>query len=221
VLEHLPLDTNADGPTYTVSAADAADTERRRAEDQSIVTVNEGEILTERQALMALLLPSANNVAAMLAHWVSGTQQRFVAEMNRVARNLDMDDTTYTDPSGFDDATVSTATDQLKLAEVAAKQSVLSAMMMTRAYAVPVAGTVHNTDTLLGRGGFVGMKTGSDDAAGSCFMFHALRVKDGKSVDLIGVVLGQPGQPGQPLVRAGLVAAKQLADRIAPGVKHP
>jgi len=82
-------------------------------------------------------------------------------------------------------------------------------------------GTVHNTDTLLGTHGFVGMKTGSDDAAGACFMFRALRVKDGKSVELIGVVLGQPGQPGKPLSQAGLTAARQLADRIAPGVRHP
>jgi D-alanyl-D-alanine carboxypeptidase (penicillin-binding protein 5/6) len=221
VLRQMPLDANEDGPTYTVSAADVADTERRRAQDQSIVTVDEGEILTERQALMALLLPSANNVAAMLAEWVSDTQERFVAEMNRVARTLDMNDTTYTDPSGFDNATVSTATDQLTLAEGAARQPVLAAMMMTRAYALPVVGTVRNTDTLLGKGGFVGMKTGSDDAAGSCFMFHALRIVDGRSVDLIGVVLGQPGQPGQPLVRAGLTAARQLADRVAPGIKHP
>ena len=30
-----------------------------------------------------------------------------------------------------------------------------------------------NTDTLLGKDGFVGIKTGSDDAAGGCFMFRS------------------------------------------------
>ena len=67
------------------------------------------------------------------------------------------------------------------------------------------------TDTLLGSGGFVGMKTGSDDAAGGCFMFRVIRRVDGKSLELIGVVLGQPGHN---LVTAGLTAARQLANRV-------
>jgi D-alanyl-D-alanine carboxypeptidase (penicillin-binding protein 5/6) len=59
----------------------------------------------------------------------------------------------------------------------------------------------------------VGMKTGSDDAAGGCFMFHSRRVVDGSTVDLFGVVLGQRGRN---LITAGLYAAEQLVDRIAP-----
>jgi serine-type D-Ala-D-Ala carboxypeptidase (penicillin-binding protein 5/6) len=86
-------------------------------------------------------------------------------------------------------------------------------MMAMPSYDLPVAGTVHNTDTLLGHDGFVGMKTGSDDAAGGCFMFRSRRLVDGKPVDLVGVVLGQRGHR---LITAGLYSAKQLADRVAP-----
>src|SRR5436309_7815702 len=50
-----------------------------------------------------------------------------------------------------------------------------------------------NTDTLLGYNGFVGVKTGSDDAAGGCFAFRAIRWIDGKRTTITGVVLGQPG----------------------------
>jgi D-alanyl-D-alanine carboxypeptidase (penicillin-binding protein 5/6) len=124
-----------------------------------------------------------------------------------------MSHTTYTDPSGFDDGTVSTAVDQLRLAQVAAGFPVLAEMMAARSYELPVAGTVHNTDSLLGRDGFVGMKTGSDDAAGGCFMFRSRRMVDGRAVELIGVVLGQQGRH---LITAGLYSAKQLADRVAP-----
>jgi D-alanyl-D-alanine carboxypeptidase (penicillin-binding protein 5/6) len=85
--------------------------------------------------------------------------------------------------------------------------------MATRSYRLPVAGDVDNTDTLLGQDGFVGMKTGSDDAAGGCFMFRTRREVHGRTVDLIGIVLGQHGHN---LITAGLYAAKQLADRIAP-----
>jgi D-alanyl-D-alanine carboxypeptidase (penicillin-binding protein 5/6) len=129
-----------------------------------------------------------------------------------------MSDTTYTDPSGFDDRTVSTAIDQLELAQAAARDDTLAEIMQTRSYRLPVAGTVHNTDTLLGRAGFVGMKTGSDDAAGGCFMFRAYRAVDGVNVQVIGVVLGQHGHH---LITAGLYAAKQLVDRVAPERAHP
>ena len=55
------------------------------------------------------------------------------------------------------------------------KDETLAAMMATRSYWLPVAGEVTNTNTLLGQDGFVGMKTGSDDAAGGCFMFRSGR----------------------------------------------
>ncbi|HEU5006452.1 MAG TPA: hypothetical protein VFT67_05745 [Jatrophihabitantaceae bacterium] len=213
VLAEHPLHDGSDGFTFTVTAQDVADTERRRERDESLVSVAAGEQLSERQALVAMMLPSANNVAVMIAKHVSGSVTSFVAQMNRTADRLGMDATTYTDPSGFDATTVSTATDQLILAEKAADVPVLARIMATPSYELPVAGTVHNTDTLLGSGGFVGMKTGSDDAAGGCFMFRVLRRVGGKTVELIGVVLGQSGHN---LVTAGLTAARQLAGRVLP-----
>ena len=38
-------------------------------QDESVVPIEAGEQLTERKALQALLLPSANNIAAVLAQW--------------------------------------------------------------------------------------------------------------------------------------------------------
>ncbi|HEY6747279.1 MAG TPA: serine hydrolase [Mycobacteriales bacterium] len=216
VLRHLPLDGTAGGPVLVVRPEDVADTARRAGRDESVVVVRAGERLTERQALMALLLPSANNVAMMLARYVSGSPGAFVDEMNAAAASLGMTGTTYTDPSGFDPATVSTAVDQLRLARHVAADDTLTAMMSTPSYRLPVAGTVHNTNRLLGQDGFVGMKTGSHDAAGGCFMFRSYRFVAGRSVELIGVVLGQRGDD---LLDAGLYAARQLADRIAPA--HP
>jgi D-alanyl-D-alanine carboxypeptidase (penicillin-binding protein 5/6) len=70
---------------------------------------------------------------------------------------------------------------------------------------------VTNTNALLGHDGFVGMKTGSDEAAGGCLMFRAVWSTGSGSRSLIGVVLGQRGDN---LINAGLSAAKQLADRL-------
>src|SRR6185369_17044039 len=89
---------------------------------------------------------------------------------------------------------------------------VFASIVATPSATLPVAGTVHNTNTLLGRNGFVGVKTGSTAAAGGCFAFRAVRLVDGKRTAITGVVLGQPG--GEQ-VEAGLAAAEAMVERIA------
>jgi D-alanyl-D-alanine carboxypeptidase (penicillin-binding protein 5/6) len=176
------------------------------------VPVAAGEQLSERQALQALLLPSANNIAAVLARWDAGSVARFAARMNATARSLGMTRTRYTDPSGYDDATVSTAADQVRVVDRAMGLPVFASIVATASATLPVAGTVRNTNALLGHDGFVGVKTGSTDAAGSCFAFRAIRWISGKRTTITGVVLGQPGDNQ---VTAGLMAADALVDRIA------
>src|SRR5205814_10530302 len=84
-------------------------------------------------------------------------------------------------------------------------------IVATPSATLPVEGTVQNTDTLLGQNGFVGVKTGSDDAAGGCFAFRAIRWIDGKRTTITGVVLGQPGHDQ---LAAGLAAASAMVDGI-------
>jgi D-alanyl-D-alanine carboxypeptidase (penicillin-binding protein 5/6) len=212
VLRDHPLEPGQAGPTITLTDADVADTDRRRGQDESVVSVAAGEQLSEVQALQALLLPSANNIAAVLARWDAGSEERFVARMNATARSLGMRHTHYTDPSGYEDATVSTAADQVRIVEVAMRLPVFAGIVAMPSVTLPVAGTVHNTDTLLGHAGFVGVKTGSDEAAGGCFAFAAIRPIHGKRRTIIGVVLGQPGYDK---VAAGLAAAAIMVDRIS------
>jgi len=212
VLRDHPLRLGQDGPTITLTETDVADTARRRGQEESVVSVAAGEQLTERQALLALLLPSANNIAAVLARWDAGSVDQFVARMNATARSLGMTHTRYTDPSGYDDATVSTAADQVRIVDRAMRVAVFSGLVATPSATLPVAGTVHNTNTLLGHDGFVGVKTGSDHAAGGCFAFRAVRWVDGKRTTITGVVLGQPGHDR---IAAGLAAAAVMVDRIA------
>jgi D-alanyl-D-alanine carboxypeptidase (penicillin-binding protein 5/6) len=89
---------------------------------------------------------------------------------------------------------------------------VFASIVATPSAALPVSGTVHNTNRLLGYDGFVGVKTGSDAAAGGCFAFRAVRRIDGKRTAITGVVLGQPGNDR---IAAGLAAAAAMVDRIA------
>jgi D-alanyl-D-alanine carboxypeptidase (penicillin-binding protein 5/6) len=213
VLRDRPLRLGEEGPTIAFTEADVADTERRRGQEESVVSVVAGEQLTELQALQALLLPSANNVAAVLARWDAGSEGQFVARMNAAARSLGMTQTRYTDPSGYDDRTVSTAADQVRIVELAMRLPVFARIVATPSATLPVAGTVRNTNALLGRDGFIGVKTGSDDAAGGCFAFRAVRWIHGKRTTITGVVLGQPGQDR---IEAALAAADAMVDRIRP-----
>jgi serine-type D-Ala-D-Ala carboxypeptidase (penicillin-binding protein 5/6) len=212
VLRDHPLRVGEDGPTITLTDDDVLDTERRRGQEESVVPVAAGEQLTELQALQALLLPSANNIAAVLARWDAGSEELFVTRMNATARSLGMTHTRYTDPSGYDDATVSTAADQVRIVDRALRLPVLASIVATPSALLPVAGIVHNTNTLLGRDGFVGVKTGSDNAAGGCFAFRAVRWTGGARKTITGVVLGQPGRDQ---IAAGLAAGGAMVDRIA------
>ena len=212
VLRDHPLAGGGDGPAITLTDADVADTDRRLAQGESVISVAAGEELTERQALQALLVPSANNIAAVLAQWDAGSVDRFVDRMNATARALGMTHTRYTDPSGFDDATVSTAADQVRIVVAAMRLPVFASIVATPSAWLPVAGIVHNTNGLLGHDGFVGVKTGSDDAAGGCVAFRAIRRIDRGETAITGVVLGQPGENQ---IGAGLMAAAAMVDRIS------
>jgi D-alanyl-D-alanine carboxypeptidase (penicillin-binding protein 5/6) len=212
VLRDHPLAPGRDGPAITLTDADVDDAERRREQRESVVSVAAGERLTERQALQALLLPSANNIAAVLARWDAGSTSRFVARMNATARSLSMAHTRYTDPSGLDDATVSTAADQVRIVLQAMRLPAFARIVSTPSATLPVAGTVHNTNTLLGHDGFVGVKTGSDEAAGGCFAFRAIAWIHSERTTITGVVLGQPGRDQ---IAAGLAAAEAMVGRIS------
>jgi D-alanyl-D-alanine carboxypeptidase (penicillin-binding protein 5/6) len=212
VLRHRPIDQTEPGFVFTITQDEEIDTARRRDRHESVVAVLAGERITEHDALLALLLPSANNMAVALARRISGSRDRFVAEMNAQARRLGMRHTTYTDPSGYASSTVSTAPDQLLLAKAAMRIPAFAYFVRQRSATIPVAGLITNTDDLLGHHGFVGLKTGSHHAAGGCFMFESVQWVHGRRLVIVGVVLGQRGHS---LVDAGLSAADRLVVSIS------
>ena len=75
-LERYPLSGTQDGFTITSPRPRRRPRPRTLAEGQSVVAVQAGEQLTERQLLEALLIPSGNNIAEMLAAQVGGQRDR-------------------------------------------------------------------------------------------------------------------------------------------------
>jgi serine-type D-Ala-D-Ala carboxypeptidase (penicillin-binding protein 5/6) len=204
-LARYPLSGEQDGFTITVTAAQA----QAAAQDESVVAVRDGEQLTERQLLEALLIPSGNDIAWMLATQLAGSETRFLAEMNAEARALGMDHTTYTDPSGFDPSTVSTAADQLRVFGSAMRFQVFRQIVSMASVTLPVAGTLTNYNPLIAEG-YAG-KTGSDSAAGGCLAFFTDVAVGGRRQTAVGVVLGQgKGGDTSAILAAAGGAAQQL-----------
>jgi serine-type D-Ala-D-Ala carboxypeptidase (penicillin-binding protein 5/6) len=213
-LERYPLSGAQDGFTISVTPGQAWTEAQEAAQGQSVVPVRAGEQLTERQLLEALLIPSGNDIAAILADLVAGSETGFVAEMNAKARALGMDHTVYTDPSGFDPKTVSTAADQLRVFGQAMHFPVFGQIVSMASVTLPVAGTVTNYDPLIAQG-YAG-KTGSDSAAAGCLAFFTRLTVDGRALTAIGVVLGQgQGSDTSALLGAAGEAAEQLVDSVS------
>jgi serine-type D-Ala-D-Ala carboxypeptidase (penicillin-binding protein 5/6) len=215
-LTRYPLSGAQDGFTITVSAAQGRAAAQDSAQGQSVA----GEQLTERQLLEALLIPSGNNIAQMLAVQVGGSETRFLAQMNAEARALRMDHTTYTDPSGFFPSTVSTAADQLRLFRQAMRFPVFGQIVSMARVTLPVAGTLTNYNPLIAEG-FAG-KTGSDSAAKGCLAFFTRLTVRGRPLTAVGVVMGQgQGDDTSEILAAAGDAAEQLVDSLAQNAATP
>jgi D-alanyl-D-alanine carboxypeptidase (penicillin-binding protein 5/6) len=201
LLDH-PLRGDGPGPEITVEPSEAAAYPAQARDGDSLVAVAAGEKISERQALEALLLPSADNMAWILARWDAGSQAAFIARMNATARRLGMTGTSYTDPSGLDSATTSTAADQVRLGMAAMHVPALAAIVGMPTAVVPVAGAIRNTNTLLGQDGIVGLKTGSTQAAGGCILIAAWQQESGRKTLIVAAAFGQSGTAGTILANA-------------------
>lgn len=192
VLEAHPLAGAEQGPSFHFTLATHLAWLRYAESDDSNLELVRGETLTERQLLEALLIPSADNVADIFAKWVSGSEARFVTLMNETAASLGLAGTHYSDASGVDPRSVSTAADQAELAALLMENPVVRSIVSLSHVVFPVEGQVWNYNPALGVDGIVGVKSGFTDAAGGCLATAAWREVSGRRVLLVAVVTGQP-----------------------------
>ena len=173
----------------------------------SSARIRAGESLPVAELLYGLLLPSGNDASVALAeHFGAGFEPaegdgaddplaRFVAEMNRTAQRLGMDETHYVNPHGLTaEGHVASAADLLRLAATALKSPLFRRYVAMRQRGCVVAGpggyrrnvVWKNTNRLLPIEGYDGVKTGTTSAAGACLISSGRRGKD----HLLVVVLG-------------------------------
>lgn len=195
-LEARPIRQGETGPAITITAADVDVYNQYVDQGGSVTPVVEGEQLTEYQALQALMLPSANNVAVLLGDWIAGSQPSFIDRMNARAAQLGMTRTHFVDASGFDSGTVSVPEDLVRLGEAAMKIPVLADIVDQTEATLPVAGPVTNVDQALGLDGIVGIKTGNNDQALGVYLTAArYQVAAGTTVLVVAALMDQASLP--------------------------
>ncbi|MGW4750032.1 serine hydrolase [Streptomyces sp. NPDC004290] len=188
ILRDHPIKGKQQGPEITIDkkAADQAG-----ATHESTAQVKEGQTYTEKELLQLLMIPSANNVARLLARWDAGSEAAFVEKMNAAAKELGMTQSTYTDPSGLLDSTMSTPQDQLKLAKAVMQYDVFREIVnMPNLTVDGIPGRIENNNTILLEDGVNGIKTGSSTPAGGNLLWSANTVVDGKERRVLGIVMG-------------------------------
>lgn len=173
--------------------------ERAQSQPPSKLGLHVGATLTIDQALKALIIKSANDVAVMLAEAIDGSPAAFVAHMNRTAQRLGMTRTMFVNPNGLPaPEQVTTARDLAKLARATIRDypEHLAYWSMFNAKIGKILIGSHN-GLLRSFQGADGMKTGFICDSG--FNVVASATRDGRQI--MAIVLGEPTS-GQRTLRA-------------------
>lgn len=221
ILKGHPLKKDEAGPQIEVDAKAVAD---GTSESESrIEGLTAGTRFSQQDMLKMLMIPSGNNIARLLARWDTGSDSEaaFVEKMNAEAKALGMSSTTYTDPSGLEAKTVSTAVDQLKLAEEVMKLDAFRAIVRLPEAAVPGLQKLinNNGNLLLSPLSIKGIKTGSSSAAGGALMWAAYKTVGDKTPLILGTMLDQRVTGADPSGSNSLILVKDNSKKVIEAVR--
>lgn len=165
------------------------------------VTCNlqEGEEISVKDLLNALMIVSANDAAYVLAEHVGGSIVEFADLMNQKARDIGCTGTHFVNPNGVhDDRHYSTAYDLYLIASYAMKNPVFRDLVAQAEGVLPATNKYPNSDRILKTTNAlinpqssnyyknaIGIKTGHTSQAGNCLVSESSR--DG--LEFIAVVL--------------------------------
>ncbi|MEO6200971.1 MAG: D-alanyl-D-alanine carboxypeptidase [Cryobacterium sp.] len=207
VLDAKPLTGTDAGPDITFTDTDVDIYYDVIADNGSVAPVVAGMVLSEREALQAMMLPSANNYAMSLAVWAFGSHDAYLAAAKDWLARNGLDDTTVADTSGLSTGSRSSTADLIDIGKLALNDPALASIVSMPSVTLPVIGTVKNTNKLLGRFGIDGIKTGTTDAAGACLLFSTDVKVGSRTVTLVGVVLGGNNHSDVNSAVAALIAS--------------
>lgn len=192
ILEAYPLEGLDDpGPTLTFSESDHDLYDAYFVQGATVAAMPAGSQMTLRGALATMLIPSASNYAEAVSTWAFGSQWAFRQAAQSWLETRGLADTVLVEPTGLDPRNVSTPSDLMALARIAADHPVVARISATPAVSFPGTGTVYTTNTLLGQNGITGLKTGNLGPGTFGLVYTAtLEIAPDVTLDVTGVRLG-------------------------------
>jgi D-alanyl-D-alanine carboxypeptidase (penicillin-binding protein 5/6) len=191
VLEKHPLADGEDGPLISFDDTDVARFTELRDAGGAVAPVSAGLSLPLRAVLEVVLIESANNYTESLVDWAfADDDAAFAAAADAWLDEHGLTDTTVVEPTGLSYDNRSTTADLVELARIALADPLIHRITSTVAMDIPGVGLVENSNTLLGRAGVTGIKTGTLRAAGANLLFSADYPVGSHTVTVLGVVLG-------------------------------
>ena len=188
IMEQKPFDKDEPGEGFAITQEMYDRYTWYKSHNGSTTTVALGGRISEYDALASTLLASSNNMADSLAIWAFGNLGDYKLYAMEMLKKLGITDTKIgIDASGYDESTVSTAEDLVKIANELLKQPVLAEIVARPEAVVPVEGSIKNTNQLLGVDGIIGVKTGYiGNASGYCLVSGYKEGNENVTVALLG-----------------------------------
>lgn len=155
----------------------------------SDIWLEPGEKMSADDMIKATVVASANDAAVALAEHISGSEEAFIENMNKRAKELKMNDTVFKNCNGLDEeGHVTSAYDVAIMSKELIKHEKIFDYSSIWLDTLRDGKTqIVNTNKLLKTyNGITGLKTGTTDDAGCCMSATAQR----GDVSLIAVVLG-------------------------------
>ncbi len=194
VIKEKPLKSGEQGEKYTITQNDIDLYKSNLAQNGSVMPIKLNDQLSEYQLFQGLLIPSGDNIADTLAIWVFGSIDNYIKYANDFVASLGLKNTHIADASGLSPQSVSSASDLIIIGEKVLSDPVLAEIVNQSQVELPVIGVTNNYNTLLGKNGVIGIKTGNTDEAGGCLLSAAKQTIDGKEITLILAILGAPNR---------------------------
>jgi serine-type D-Ala-D-Ala carboxypeptidase (penicillin-binding protein 5/6) len=189
VLDKYPLQTGEQGPMITYTQADVDLFYEYLAKDGIVVPVEVGEQISLYQALQAILLVSANNMADTVVRWAFGSVESYTEYANAMLGDMGLEYTVADDASGFSPQSVSTAKEMTILGYQYMQNPVLREIALQEEVDIPVAGNIRSSNSFANDGGVVGIKIGFIEEAGRTYL--AADIGNGSLEDIsVVAVLG-------------------------------
>jgi serine-type D-Ala-D-Ala carboxypeptidase (penicillin-binding protein 5/6) len=141
-----------------------------------------GERLFFEDILYAMLLPSGNDAALVVAQNYNGGEKAFVAKMNEKAKEIFLKNTNFADSIGLEDSRdYTTPLDLARLASYALENKIFSTVVSTKSKEISdITGNnkylLKNLNKLLGISGVNGVKTGYTNEAGQVLITSKVEV---------------------------------------------